>query len=293
VTGPLRDPVNAHWRLEGTLAVVEMARASGLVLAGGRGRNDAMTATTRGTGELIAAALDAGARRIIVGVGGSATTDGGLGAVQVLERHAPFGRPDRPELLVACDVTTRFTDAAPVFAPQKGATEEQVALLRGRLEDLQRTYVDRYGVDVSALPGAGAAGGLAGGLAALGARLVPGFDLVADQLGLDRALENAHLVIAGEGYLDRGSFAGKVVGGVVSRAQAAGVPVLAVVGDYDPTAAGRLPAISLLRRFGAERAWSDTRACIDAAVFGYLTAPPARTGADLAALVNGVHDTMP
>ena len=256
VTGPLGTPVRAGWRLDGERAVIEMAQASGLLVAGGRERNDPEGATTRGVGELVVEALDAGATRIIVGVGGSATTDGGQGALEVLDRPAPA------EILVCCDVTTRFTDAARVFGPQKGATPDQVDRLTARLERLQDRYRQRYGVDVSALPGAGAAGGLAGGLAALGARLVPGFPLVAGEAGLAGALAGADLVVTGEGLLDEGSFAGKVVGGVVSVAAGLGVPVLAVVGEARPEARGRIPTLALLDHFGEAEAWDRTQDCI-------------------------------
>src|SRR5205823_1257039 len=133
-----------------------------------------------------------------VGVGGSATTDGGLACITALEPHSRLGAVD---LVVACDVTTRFIDAAEVFAPQKGATAAQVALLRRRLERLAQVYEERFGVDVRDVPGAGAAGGLAGGLAAIGARLMPGFDLVADTVGLADRLDGVDLVITGEGFL--------------------------------------------------------------------------------------------
>src|SRR5205807_3040674 len=177
VRGPLGEPVEAEWRIEGEMAVVEMARASGLLVVGGAEANDPIHATTYGTGQLVAFAVDSGARRVLVGVGGSATTDGGLGAVTALEPHRRLrGR----EVVVACDVTTTFVDAAEVFAPQKGATPAQVALLKRRLERLAQVYVRDYGVDVRDIPGSGAAGGLAGGLAALGARLLPGFDVVAE-----------------------------------------------------------------------------------------------------------------
>ncbi len=119
VTGPLGEPVEAEWLLDGSTAIIEMARASGLLLAGGAEGNRPMTASTYGTGELIAAAMAGGARRIIVGVGGSATTDGGQGALDAL---APVNRLVGIELIVACDVTTRFVEAATDFAPQKGAT---------------------------------------------------------------------------------------------------------------------------------------------------------------------------
>ncbi len=169
VTGPLGSPVTAGWRLSGGTAVVEMARASGLVLAGGPDENRPLDATTTGVGELLRHAVELGARRVIVGMGGSATTDGGLRA---LEAMGPVARYLGVEILVACDVRTRFTEAAEVFAPQKGATSAQVRLLAGRLERLVQVYLERFGSDVSCLDRAGAAGGLAGGLAAMGARVV-------------------------------------------------------------------------------------------------------------------------
>ena len=147
-----------------------MARASGLELAGGSARNDPLQATTRGTGELIAAAARGGARRIIVGVGGSATTDGGLGAITALGWKLPAGVP----VVVACDVTTRFLEAASVYGPQKGATRAQVELLTRRLRRLADEYEQRTGIAVTELEHGGAAGGLAGGLAVLGARLESG-----------------------------------------------------------------------------------------------------------------------
>jgi len=223
VTGPLGEPVESEWALlRGGTAVVEMARASGLGLV--QGRNDALRASTRGTGELIAAALRAGARRVIVGVGGSATTDGGLAAVEALGWSLAGA-----DVTVAYDVETRFVDAARRFGPQKGATDAQVALLARRLERLADQYLARTGVDVRALPGGGAAGGLAGGLAAIGARLEPGFDVVAGAAGLEDALEGVDLVVTGEGRLDRSSFEGKVVGGVLEWAADAGVPSSSVI----------------------------------------------------------------
>ncbi len=262
VTGPLGDPVEADWRLHRSTAVIEMARASGLALIGGAENNDPLGATTTGTGELIDAALDAKATRILVCLGGSATTDGGLGAVRAI--HAPH-RLRGIDFVVACDVRTAFTDAAEVFAPQKGASPAQVALLTGRLERLAQMYLETYGVDVRAIEGAGAAGGLAGGLAALGARLVPGFELVADEVDLHDLILDADLIITGEGYLDEQSFDGKVVGGVCAMAADAGVPVAAIAGDIAPEVAGRMRAVSLVERFGRERAMTETLMCIEAA----------------------------
>jgi len=267
VTGPLGDPVEAGWRLDGRTAVVEMARASGLALVGGPEGNDPVAASTTGTGELIAAAVDAGARRVLVGLGGSATTDGGLGALRALY---PLHRLAGVELVALCDVRTSFVDAARVFAPQKGASPAQVELLRRRLERLADVYLADHGVDVRSLPGAGAAGGLAGGLAVAGATLVGGFEALAEEVGLHERIEGADLVVTAEGFLDEQSFEGKVVGGVVELAAEAGVPVVAVVGEVvdDPAVLGRpgLRVVSLVERFGDERARGDVLACVEEAV---------------------------
>src|SRR3954454_2187255 len=267
VTGPLGDPVEAGWQLRGRRAVIEMATASGLELAGGAEGNDPMAASTYGTGELISAAVDAGARRILVGVGGSATTDGGLGALRALH---PLARMRGVELAVACDVRTTFLDAADLFAPQKGASSAQVKLLRRRLERLAQVYVEDHGVDVLDVAGSGAAGGLAGGLLAAGATLMEGFELVADEVELDDALEGADLVVTGEGFLDEQSFDGKVVGGVAARAEALGVPVFVVAGAIYDDVSMRVDAVSLVERYGEERAMSDTVACIEEIVSARL-----------------------
>ncbi len=208
-----------------------------------------------------------------MGVGGSATTDGGLAALTALNPRRRLGAA--VEVLVACDVTTRFVDAAEVFAPQKGATPAQVALLRRRLERLAEVYVRDYGVDVRDLPGSGAAGGLAGGLAAAGAVLVPGFDLVADALDLAERIAGADLVVTGEGHLDAESFTGKAVGGVVQLAIEAGVPVLVVAGGVEADEVpSELPAsvtvVSLVERFGMDEALWDPLGCVDAVVSAEL-----------------------
>ncbi len=267
VMGPLGDPVDAGWRMHHGTAIIEMALASGLTLVGGKENNDPIAATTHGTGELIAAALDAGAKRILVGLGGSATTDGGLGAQRAI---FPLHRLRGVELRVACDVRTLFVDAAPVFGPQKGASAAQVELLRRRLERLAQVYIEQFGIDVRAVEGAGAAGGLAGGLVAVGGKLVPGFELVADELQLAERMERADLVITGEGFLDAQSFEGKVVGGVADMAASLGVPVLAIAGQVDPDVRDRINHISLLNTFGEARAFNDTAACITEAVAAYL-----------------------
>jgi len=260
VTGPLGVEVEAQWALlpDGT-GVVEMARASGLSLVTSRSpsqapgmRNDPLRASSRGTGELITAALRAGARRVIVGVGGSATTDGGLGAVDALG-WSLAGH----DVTVACDVATPFLDAATVYGPQKGATSAQVSLLTRRLARLAEVYRDRTGVDVTALESAGAAGGLAGGLAAIGAQLEAGFEVVARVAGLDDALERADVVVTGEGRLDATSFEGKVVGGVVEWAAEAGVGKrVVIVGQATPDGRDELSVLGDVELFTlTDRVW--------------------------------------
>ena len=268
VTGPLGRAVQAEWRLQRDVAVIEMARASGLALIGGADSNEAMAASTIGTGELIDQALGAGAKKIIVCLGGSATTDGGLGAVRAIT--APH-RMRGVQLLVACDVTTTFVDAAAVFAPQKGATPAQVRMLTGRLERVAQMYQSEFGVDVTAIEGGGAAGGLAGGLAALGGKLVPGFDLVADELDLHDTAATVNLIVTGEGFLDAQSFAGKVVGKVQDIARSLNIPAGAVVGDADAAVARRIPHRSLVALFGHDKAMNEPLWCIERAAMELIS----------------------
>lgn len=257
VTGPLDEPVEAAWRLqEDGTALIEAAQACGLTLAGGPEQNDPLRATSRGVGELVATAMADGARRIVIFVGGVASTDGGVGAVDALPKPLPV------PLEVACDVDARFLAAADVFALQKGATPDQVRILRERLEQL----------DVPDLPGSGAAGGLAGGLAAVGARLVPGFDLVATRLGFDGKLAGADLVVTGEGRLDATSFTGKVVGRVLARAAAAGVETLVLAGEV--AANSPIDAISLVERYGPQLAFADPAECLAELVQNALAGRP-------------------
>ncbi|HEV7204200.1 MAG TPA: glycerate kinase [Jatrophihabitans sp.] len=273
VTGPLGETVAAPWRLDGERAVIESALASGLVLAGGAAGNDPVAATSRGTGELVEAAIRAGATRIVLGVGGSACTDGGLGAVAALSDSVLDALRDRRvTITVCCDVDTRYEDAARVFGPQKGADPDQVAALARRLRDARAALLARFGVDVGAVPGGGAAGGLAGGLAAVGAQLRPGFELAAAESGLPAAVASADLVVTGEGRLDAESFAGKVVGGVVALARAAGTDVVAIVGDLAPGIAVDFPVVSLVDRFGVDRATRDAVACVEIVARELLTA---------------------
>ena len=251
VTGPSGNHVDAQWAmLQRGGAVIEMARASGHALI--EGQRDALRATTRGTGELIDAAIRAGCKKVIVGVGGSATTDGGLPALDAL-RWSLRGA----DVIVACDVSVRFLDAAAQFGPQKGATPAQVSLLARRLATLATTYRERTGVDVSVIEGSGAAGGLAGGLAAIGARLEPGFDVVANALGFDDLLATGcDLLVTGEGKLDASSLQGKVVGGALDAASEYGIERRVVIcGVAEPEVRADLEAQGVAVFALADRAW--------------------------------------
>jgi glycerate kinase len=223
---PLGRPIEARlgWLEQGATALVETAQASGLALVAPAER-DAELASTFGTGELIAAAVAGGARRVIIAVGGSATTDGGAGAIEAIEQAAGLGRT---ELLVLCDVTTPFEDAARRFAAQKGADAEAIERLSERLQ-AQAVGQPR---DPRGVPMTGAAGGLSGGLwARYGARLEPGAPWVLGAVGVTARLALADAVIVGEGRLDDQSFDGKIVGVLAARCRAASTPVYAIVGS--------------------------------------------------------------
>jgi glycerate kinase len=232
VRDPLGRPVRAQFALlepppgddgGGPVAIVEAARANGLGLLRPQER-DPWVASTYGVGELIVAAARAGARRIMVAVGGSATVDGGAGAIEAIEAA---GGPGDVELVVLCDVRTEWERCAEVYGPQKGADEAMVVRLAERLEALAEELPrDPRGVEMT-----GAAGGLSGGLRAkYGAVLVPGADHVLDTVGFDAALRGADAVVVGEGALDEQTFEGKIAGRAAARARAAGVAVHAIVG---------------------------------------------------------------
>jgi len=260
VTAPLGDRVRARFGVlgDGKTAVIEMASASGLPLVPPAKRNPLRT-TTFGTGELIRAALDRDVAKILIGIGGSATVDGGAGMAQALgvklldangddipRGGAGLAKLDRidvsardPRLAsvaveVACDVDnplTGPTGAARVYGPQKGATPEQVSVLDAALARLAKVIARDLGVDVAEIPGSGAAGGLGAGLVAFAAAtLRPGVDMVVEAVGLDAKLEGADLVITGEGRMDRQSAFGKTPVGVAAAARKHGVPVVAIVG---------------------------------------------------------------
>jgi glycerate kinase len=239
---PLDDWIQAEFALvrDGSTAIVEVAAASGLSLIDDAERDPERAGTT-GTGELIAAAIEAGARRVWVAAGGSATTDGGRGAIDALEQA---GGLRAAKLEVLCDTSAPFERAAEVFAPQKGASPEQVERLRERLVALAGALPR----DPRGRPMTGAAGGLSGGLwAACGAHLVPGSAFVLGLLGFDRRLEEADAVITGEGRIDSQSAEGKLAGEIARRCRAAGVPCHAIAGEIalDPEAEATLGFASL------------------------------------------------
>lgn len=261
VTGPLGQPVEAFYGIidNGITAVIEMAAAAGLHLIPETARDPRRT-TTRGVGELILHAYERGCRRFIIALGGSATNDGGAGAlselgVRFLDR---YGRelPPGGECLVdlakidatgmrldlatvdirlACDVTNPLigpTGTSAVYGPQKGASPETVELLDSALANYAAVVKSSLGVDVSDIPGAGAAGGLGAGLAVfLGARIESGIDLVLEATQFEKRLSEADLVITGEGRVDAQTIYGKTVFGVLKRAKAVSVPVVILAGS--------------------------------------------------------------
>ncbi len=237
VSNALGRPIEARWAIASSsnargskTAIIEMALACGLEVIGGASANRPLDSSTRGVGQLILEAIANSAKRIVVGCGGSATTDGGLGALEALR---PFHKLKGIELICACDVKTKFTKAAEEFAGQKGATRGEIAFLKRRLERLLKEYNREFGVDLSDLEMAGAAGGLAGGLAAIGSKLVSGIDLIMESCRFEELLLSADLVITGEGLLDESSYDGKVVGKVLELAKRYDKPVLVVVGAVD------------------------------------------------------------
>jgi glycerate kinase len=226
VSDPLGRPLDAAFALidGGRTGIVEMARASGLGLVAEDDR-DAWAASTRGTGELIVAAVEAGVERVIVTVGGSATTDGGAGALEALEEAGTTVEMD-----ILCDVRTPFEDAPRVFGPQKGADAALVRKLEQRLDRLAGTF----GRDPRGEPMTGCAGGLSGGLwAQHGARLHDGPAFVLNALGFDERMRASAFVVTGEGRIDEQTLQGKLVGEVATRCRQAGVPCHGVVGRIE------------------------------------------------------------
>jgi glycerate kinase len=245
---PVRDPLGrlaegeiALLGPDGRRALLEMASASGLGLVTETER-DPWSATTYGTGQLIRAAVEAGAREVLVGVGGSATVDGGRGALEAIESA---GGLEGATVTVLCDVQTPWERSAEIYGPQKGADAALVARLAERLD----AYAAELLRDPRGVPMTGAAGGLSGGLwAGLGAALEPGAPYVLDALGFGERLRTARAVVVGEGRIDAQSAMGKIVGEICARAQAAGVPVHAVVGrsELDSRAAQEIGLRSVI-----------------------------------------------
>lgn len=267
VTGPDGQPVVCPWRLDGDQAIIETALCSGLVIAGGAEQNDPMAATSKGSGEIIAEAVAQGAKTIVVGIGGSAMTDGGEPALRAIQ--AASGPWNNVDILVACDVQTPFVQAAAVFGPQKGASPEQVEVLTERLEGLRAAYKDEFGIDVHETPGSGAAGGLGGALLALGATFKPGIELVADQQDYYTKLADADVVITGEGKLDQTSLVGKVVGSVIESTEK---PVIVIAGqaDADVVLPPHVRLIDLAADHGLDQAMADPAGCIQKSLPGVL-----------------------
>ncbi len=261
VTGPMGEPVIACFGLlgDGRTAVLEMAAASGLVLVPAEKRNPLVT-TTRGTGELLLAAVAAGATRVVIGIGGSATNDGGAGLGQAigfrllddqgrdldpgggkLDRLDRIDRSGRRrelagvEIAVACDVTNTLCGpqgASAVYGPQKGADARMVEILDQNLAHFAAVVERDLGVAIRDLPGSGAAGGLGGGLVAFaGGKLEPGIALIIDAVGLAAKLENADLCLTGEGAIDAQSAFGKTAVGVAQLARSLRCPTLALAGS--------------------------------------------------------------
>jgi len=223
VKGPLGSEVKTGFGLveDGGTAIVEMAMASGLGLMP---EQDAWNASTYGTGQLICAAVDAGAQVIVLGVGGSATTDGGAGAIAAIEEH---GGLRGARIVVLTDVRTPFERAPAVFAPQKGADAAMVERLEARLDALAAELPR----DPRGVPLTGAAGGLSGGLwAAFGAELEHGAPFILEALDFDARMRAARAVVTGEGKLDEQTLEGKLVGEIGTRTRQAGVPLHAIVG---------------------------------------------------------------
>ncbi|MET0862820.1 MAG: glycerate kinase [Nakamurella sp.] len=302
-TGPTGDPVDTGYARHDNQAVVELADVSGLSRLPG-GRHAPMIAGSRGTGELIAAALDAGCRQIVVGIGGSAGTDGGAGLISALGarllgpdgRDIPdgggaLGRIDKLDLtglhpgladamiVIACDVDNPLTGplgAAAVYGPQKGADPNDVAALDTALGRWADVVAAAGGTDHRDAPGAGAAGGVGfAAIALLGATLRPGIELVLDLVGFHRQLAGAELVVTGEGSLDEQTLHGKAPAGVAAAAAAAGIPVVAVCGRNLLTA-DKLAAAGISAAYSLLEVEPDAQRCMT----------------DAAQLLEGVGETI-
>lgn len=298
VAGPLGSDVNAGWLRseDGSRAFVELAEASGLSRVR-PGMHDPIGASTRGTGQLLEQALDAGIERLILGIGGSATTDGGLGILEALgARDGVAGldlsgldrRLANVDLEIACDVSNPLlgpTGAAATYGPQKGASAAQVKELDDRLGRWADRLERATGRRERDTPGAGAAGGTGFGLLAIADRfrslvLRPGVDLVMEAAGFDEKLAQANIVITGEGRIDEQTAFGKTALGVARRAAGAGVPCIAVGGGVTPEGIAALATVGCVAVPVAER----PQTVEDAMAAG--TDPVERCGERIARLVD-------
>ena len=266
--GPLEESTQARVRLSpsghGLLGVIEVADVIGRDRLPRPNRHEALAASSRGVGFLMMACQELGATSLVVGCGGSATSDGGLGCYRYVGEQGGLKVP----VTVATDVTARFSGASR-YALQKGVNPHDLHIVEQRLATLRDTYRREQGVDVELIERTGAAGGIAGALVALGATPVGGFDAVADAVGLDAQLENCPLLISGEGRLDEGSFEGKVVVSIAQRVGPESRLVL-ICGSVDAGARERFHSrfphaelISLSDRYGIDRALADTLACVE------------------------------
>ena len=259
VSDPLGRPITAHYGIAGNKAIIEMAAASGLTLLQPEERNPWLT-SSYGTGEMIMEAIHHGCRHLLIGIGGSATNDAGTGMLQALGfrffdaqgqaitdcrggRMQDIARIDdsavpqavrQSQFIVACDVDTPFCGpegAAPVFAPQKGADTNMVTRLDAGMASLAQVIKDTYHINIVPLAGAGAAGGMGGGFRAfLNATLQRGIEMVLDAIDFDRIIQDANLIITGEGKIDFQTAKGKTAAGVLSHARKQGIPVVAIGG---------------------------------------------------------------
>ena len=309
VTGPYGEPLQAAYARRGEQAVIEMAAAAGLPLAGDR--KDPERATTYGVGQLLRHAVEHGCRTILLGLGGSATNDGGCGCAAALgarfyksageDPFLPVGgtldqiaRIDLQELrrllegvriTAMCDVTNPLygpQGAAYVFGPQKGADRAAVRRLDRQLQAFGETLRRELGAELG--PGSGAAGGMGAGCAAfLGAELRSGIEAVLDTVQFDKRLEGADLVITGEGRIDAQSLDGKVISGVAARTRARGIPLIAVVGGIAPDASAAYER-GVTAMFGINREAKDFRECAGQSAENYR-----RTLEDVLRLIRAFH----
>jgi glycerate kinase len=301
-TGPLGRPVESGIAIRDGVAVVEMADACGLARVG-EGRQDPLGASSRGVGDLIRAALDQGCHKIVLAVGGSASTDGGAGMLQALGARlldadgiavSPGGvgltqlsrvdlsgldrRLPQTKIVLASDVDNPLLGpdgAAAVYGPQKGASESDVRLLERALT----RWAELVDLEGAELPAAGAAGGVGfAAMAVLGARMRPGIEVVLDLIGLRDVVEGADLVVTGEGKLDQQTLRGKAVAGVASVARAFGVPVVAVCGSVD-LPAGEVARLGLRRAYALSELEPDPTRCVSEAA-GLVQQVGRRIGAE-------------